>query len=86
MPHHEDLLKIGQEWKAIKEENILDNEIILGNQSAFQLRRFTMDDHFERAVRMAFFRLFQNDHLYRIYDIGFYCPKLRTLLRGVFAF
>lgn len=68
------------EWKETKGGRIIDQLKELGCSCDWSRERFTLDDGYERAVREAFVRLYEEGLIYRGKYIINWCPSCKTAL------
>ncbi len=68
------------EWKHKKGGRIIEQLKEIGCSCDFSRERFTMDEGYERAVREAFVRLFEEGLIRRGNYIINWCPKCKTAL------
>lgn len=61
----EEFLKIVWEWKEKSETEIIEQLKALGASCDWERKRFTMDEHYTRAVRVSFKNLFDQGLIYR---------------------
>ncbi|MCK5834070.1 valine--tRNA ligase [bacterium] len=68
------------EWKAKKGGRIIEQLKEIGCSCDWQRERFTLDEGYEKAVREAFVRLYEEGLIYRGNYIINWCPKCKTAL------
>jgi valyl-tRNA synthetase len=67
-------------WKAQYGDRIVEQMKVMGNSCDWSRLRFTMDDGLARAVRVAFFRLYDDGLIYRGERLVNWCPRDTTAL------
>ena len=68
------------QWKERYGDTIVEQMRKLGNSCDWDRLRFTMDEGLQRAVRVAFVRLYEDGLIYRGERIINWCPNDRTAL------
>jgi len=76
----EDFVKRVQDWKDQYEARIIEQLKAMGCSCDWQRTRFTMDDVCAKAVRTAFFRLFEDGLIYRGKRLVNWDPATQTVL------
>jgi valyl-tRNA synthetase len=71
------------EWKEACGNRIIEQIHLLGASADWSRLRFTKDPSYEKAIRHAFVRYYQDGLIYKGHRIVQYCPRCKTALSDI---